>query len=210
VPHLIYGSPLLLILCIYLWQQRGAFWHYGARALLSSFVLLAAFTVLIAQAAQTRVTTRRGTIYTFTRDSALDFLDQQVTTGQEIFVYPYYPMYYFLSATRNATRFSILMYHINTTAQFREAMADLERRKARYVLWDTAVEGQNLKQWFPGYEHPRREELLIEPYLKEHYDLVGYKDSFRVLVRRDEASVAGNGMRAAFPGSEMERQLMLR
>jgi len=202
MPHLIYGSPILLILCIYLWQQQKRFWKYGARALILSVVLFAAFTMLIAQAAQTKITTRRGSIQAFTKDAVLEFLDKQLAPGQDVFVYPYYPMYYFLSGTANPTRFSILMYHINTNAQFLEAISALEQKKVRYVLWDTTVDGQNLKQWFPGYEHPARESLLMEPYLMEHYDLVGYMDGFRLLERKGTASTAGNrNMPVAVPES---------
>src|SRR5439155_27714 len=81
----------------------------------------------------------------------------------------------FLSGTTNPTRFSILLYHNNTDAQFQEVISALERRKVRYVLWDTLVDGQNLKQWFPNYQQPPREKLMIEPYLNEHYDLIGIK-----------------------------------
>ena len=189
MPHLIYGSPILLILCIYLCcEQQSRLCQYGVRVLAVSITLFAAFTLLIAQAAQIRTVTRRGAVYTFAKDAALEFLDQQVGAGQDVFVYPYYPMYYFLSGTANPTRFSILMYHINTDAQFRDAIRSLEQRKVRYVLWDTTVEGENLKQWFPGYEHPAAEKLLMEPYLVEHYDLVGYKDAFRLLQRKNTMS----------------------
>jgi hypothetical protein len=113
-------------------------------------------------------------------------------------------MYYFLSATQNPTRYSILMYHINTEAQFREVVTALEQKKVRYVLWDTLVDGPNLKQWFPAYKQPAREKLIMEPYLTEHYNMVAIKNGFRLLERKDEALDAapdlpqpsGGGIRA--------------
>jgi hypothetical protein len=189
IPHLIYGSPLLLILCLHLWrQQQGKVVTYALRTLAVSVVVFTAFNALATHSAQTRTVTRRGTVYTFEKDAALDFLDSQTAAGEAVFVYPYYPMYYFLSATTNPTRFSILMYHINTDAQFREAIEALEQRKVRYVLWDTAVDGQNLKQWFPKYQHPSPDRLLMEPYLNKHYNLIGYKSGFRLLQRKDAAA----------------------
>lgn len=185
VTHLIYGSPVLLVLFVHLCgQQPGRLWRYGMRALAFSILLFAAFDMLVAQAARTRMITRRGTVYVHAEDAALDFLDQQVKPGEDVFVYPYYPMYYFLSGTTNPTKFSILMYHINTEAQFREAVAELEHKKVKYVLWDTLVDGQNLKHWFPAYQHPSPDKLIIEPYLTEHYDLVGYRNGFRLLQRK--------------------------
>src|SRR5581483_3351368 len=106
----------------------------------------------------------------------------------DVFVYPYYPLYYFLSGTRNPTRFSILMYNINTDAQFREAVASLESRRVQYVLWDTVVDGPNLQQWFPHYRHPAPEKLILEPYLREHYEQAGVKGGFRLLRRKDAPS----------------------
>jgi hypothetical protein len=193
ITHLIYGAPLLLILCLHLWQQQqNKLWRFGMHALVLSVALFVAFNALIAQAAQTRIVTRRGTIYAFGKDDALEFLDQHTEPGEKVFVYPYYPMYYFLSATTNPTRFSILMYHINTDAQFRETIAELETTKVRYVLWDTVVDGPNLKQWFPAYQQPPQDRLVIEPYLNQHYDLIGYKNGFRLLQRKDTGSTAGN------------------
>jgi len=109
-------------------------------------------------------------------------------------------MYYFLSGTANPTRFSILLYHNNTDAQFQEVIAALERRKVRYVLWDTLVDGQNLKQWFPDYQQPPREKLTIEPYLNAHYDLIGVKNGFRVLQRKDTMVTRRAQPKAGPPG----------
>jgi len=153
--------------------------------------------------AQTRIVTRRGVVYTFADDAALAFLDHQVQPGEPVFVYPYYPMYYFLSETTNPTRFSILMYNINTDAQFREAISELERKKVRYVLWDTYVNGPNLKRWFPSYRHPSPDKLLMEPYLAEHYEQIGSKNGFRLMQRMDAASASGKrNPPAGAPGSE--------
>jgi hypothetical protein len=191
ITHLIYGAPILLIVCLYLWQlQPNRFWGYAKNALALSVGLFVIFNALIAQGAQTRMVTRRGTVYAFVKDDALEFLDHQTQPGEDVFVYPYYPMYYFLSGTTNPTRFSILMYHINTEAQFRETVSALEQKKVRYVLWDTLVDGPNLKQWFPGYQQPSPDKLLVEPYLKQHYELIGYKNGFRLLQRKDLTATA--------------------
>jgi len=203
ITHLIYGSPLLLLLSICIWQQQpGRLWRCGARALAISVLLFATYSALVTQAARTKMVTRRGPVYGFADDAALDFLDHQIRPGDAVFVYPYYPMYYFLSETTNPTRYSILMYHINTDAQFREAISALERRKVRYVLWDTLVDGPNLKQWFPSYQHPSPDKLLMEPYLAEHYEQIGSKNGFRLMQRKDDASASGRrNLPAAAPGS---------
>jgi len=106
--------------------------------------------------------------------------------GEYVFVYPYYPMYYFLAGIRNPTEYSILMYNINTEAQFHKAISDLDRKKVRYILWDTYVEGQNLKTWFPQYEHPSRNNLEIERYIETHYEVQEIRNGFKIMQRREE------------------------
>jgi len=192
ITHLIYGAPLMLILCVYHFHQlQNRFWRFGVPLLAFSILLFAAFNVLVAQAAQTPMITRRGAVYTFTHDTALDFLNRHTEAGEAVFIYPYYPMYYFLSGTTNPTRYSFLMYHLNTDAQLQEVVSSLERTKVKYVLWDTMVDGQNLKQWFPGYQQPPQEKLVIEPYLNEHYDLIDIKNGFRVLQRKNTMLAIG-------------------
>jgi hypothetical protein len=134
--------------------------------------------------------TRSGEIHRFERDEALEFLQQNVAAGESVFVYPYYPMYYFLASVRNPTRYSILMYHINTPQQFDEVIRDLEAAQVEYVLWDTLVAGANLTEWFPGYQDPPATEQRLERYLDSRYRLIGVKNQFRILQRR-QASQAG-------------------
>ena len=60
-----------------------------------------------------------------------------------------------------------------TESQFAEAIESLDRKQVKYVLWDTLVEGSNLKTWSPSYVHPGRETLQLEQYLKTHYRVLG-------------------------------------
>jgi hypothetical protein len=127
--------------------------------------------------------TRRGVVRAFAEDAALDFLHQEVQVGTEVFVYPYYPMYYFLANVKNPSRYSILMYNINTQSQFAETIAALERKRVKYVFWDTFVAGSNFKIWFPNYVHPPDEQLHLERYLQTHYRVLAVKNGFRILRR---------------------------
>jgi hypothetical protein len=183
--HLAYGSPILLIAAI-IWVARasGSLALIARRILASSVASLAALLALIVVIpATTQTRTRIGDVQLFTHDDALDFLHENVPAGEQVFVYPYYPMYYFLADVRNPSRYSILMYHINTPAQFDEVIRDLEAGQVRYVLWDTWVAGTNLTQWFPGYQDPPADEQRLERYLNDHYEVVGIKNRFRVLQR---------------------------
>jgi hypothetical protein len=130
------------------------------------------------------VFTRRGAVRVFAPDPALQFVLDHVSPGSALFVYPYYPMYYYLADVRNPTRYGILIYHYNTSDQFDDAISGIARERVEYVLWDTVVSGENLREWFPTYAHPPEDQLLLEHYLMGHYDLIETANGFRILRRR--------------------------
>jgi hypothetical protein len=186
--HLIYGSPVLAVFVTL--AVSGMRWpgiSIVRHALVSCLALLAVLLAFIASTAQTGMETRRGKVHVFQSDEAVEFLQREVAPGEKAFVYPYYPMYYFLANVRNPTRYSILMYHINSEEQFTEVIAALETQRVRYVLWDTFVAGENLTRWFPGYRDPAAGEQRLERYLASAYRLVDVKNGFRVLERVDAA-----------------------
>lgn len=193
LPHIVYGSPLLVILAFYLCRQargRLARWTLQLTAICAS--ALALMNPLIAMGAPHTTYTRRGVVRdAFNEDPVLEFIDRRVQPGQPVFVYPYAPLYYFLSATRNPTRYSILMYRINTDAQFRDAVQALETNNVRYVFWDRSFT-QRINKSFPSYRIPPQNELIMEPYLVEHYRVVGHTDTgFQFLERKDPLEDVG-------------------
>jgi hypothetical protein len=188
INHLIYGSPLLLIVTT-AWLSRQR--RIGApllRLLSACGLALGLFTALLATKPGVVIQTRAGEVRRLERDEALEFLQAHVKPGEAVFVYPYYPMYYFLAKVRNPTRYSILMYHINTREQFEEAIASLETERVEYVLVDTVVAGENLRRWFPNFEQLPEEEQILERYLAERYIEIGVKNRYRLLQRRHRPS----------------------
>jgi hypothetical protein len=181
--HVAYGSPLLIILAFYLCNRLDRKWINGGLQLITaSAVLLAMLHPLVALAAPNRMLTRRGIVYSAEKnDPVLEFLNAHISLGEPIFAYPYIPFYYFLSGARNPTRYSILMYQMNTEAQFREVVRCLEINKTRYVVWD-----RSFPSWgFPSFRMPAQEKLIVEPYLQEHYRVVGTsKNQFQILKRK--------------------------
>jgi hypothetical protein len=112
---------------------------------------------------------------------------ERTRPGDYVFVYPYYPMYYFLADLKNPTRYSILLYRINTEDQFKEALNDLKQKQVKYVLWDTLVTGNNLQNWFPHYQQPSEQNLYLERYLEDHYQLIDIINGYKIMrLRREE------------------------
>ncbi len=183
IAHLTSGSPLLIILCVhFLVDYRGKIAGWILQLLTVSAGGLAAvnlFVVLCAQSVPTRV----GRVAMFKPDPVLMFLDSRVAPGTEIFSYPYCPMYYFLSATTNPTRYSLLIYNYNTPSQFREAIRVLDRQQVRYVVWNTNFAKKSGFYFSASFNRPAGG-LLMEPYLESHYRLAKEIDGFRIMERK--------------------------
>jgi hypothetical protein len=188
--HIVWGSPLLVLLAFsYGRQLKGKWVRVGLRMVTFCAVLLALLNPLVALVANHKLTTRRGTMYTaFPPDAVLDYLNAHVAPGEPLFVYPYSPMYYFLSAASNPTRYSILLYQTNTDQQLREVTRTIEATKVKYVVWDRSFPAW-VRTWFPAYRMPLQNELIIEPYLMDHYRVVsGADDRYDLLERKDSVT----------------------
>lgn len=190
--HLIYGAPVLLIALWLLWDSvatRRVVRIAVPATIGASVVLLAVGQAVRAASADHRMVTRRGTITLPQDDPALRFLlSGEVARGDYVFVYPYYSTYYFLADVKNPTRFGEMMYGPGSKPYFEEAIAAIEARQVKYILWDTLVDGENLKAWFPSYQPPPEHERWMELYFQAHYEQQGILNGFRVLRRRHETT----------------------
>jgi hypothetical protein len=184
--HLVFGSPLLIILCIYfVLEYREKIARFALQALSISAACLSVFNLLCVLLAAHTIKTRVGAIETFQDAPVLAFLEKHVAPGEEIFAYPYCPRYYFLSSTTNPTPFSILIYNYNTPSQFEEVTSILDQHKVKYVLWDKNLE-QVTTAVFPASTQLPPGGLIIEPYLESHYKLVQVLDGFRIMERKSD------------------------
>jgi hypothetical protein len=188
IMHLIYGAPVLVIALWLLWESidRSRVVKVFVPAVAAiPLIVLGINLGLSAGAADIRIETRRGEIVLPHDDAALRFLlSDKVAAGDYVFVYPYYSQYYFLADVRNPTRFGEMLYGPGSEPYFREAIAAIEAKHVKYVLWDTFVAGDNLKQWFPAYLEPAKSDRLMEQYLERHYDQLAILNGFRLLRRK--------------------------
>jgi len=195
IVHLIYGSPLLIVLlfviCSYYLNNQRLIKSLVVGLITCCLILFGSLNALTMLSANQKIVTRRGILYGFKEDTALKFLIEHTKPGEYAFIYPYYPMYYFIADVKNPTRYSILLYNINTEAQFNEVIKNLEQKQVKYVLWDTLVAGSNIKIWFPQYEHPPKENQQLEQYLKDHYQLIDILNGFKIMRLRSEKRAPG-------------------
>ncbi|HEX4021253.1 MAG TPA: glycosyltransferase family 39 protein [Acidobacteriaceae bacterium] len=183
ITHLVFGSPLLLILCVfYIQKSRRKAADYALQILAISAACLAGLNLCVALTAHP-MATRVGTVAVFKSDPVLTFLDTHTKPGEDIYLYPYSPMYYFLSDTMNPTRFSGMWYSYNTVSDFQEVVRVLDQRRVKYVVWDTGFDDRVLPLFFPSLKRPRVDQLIIEPYLESHYTQVESYNGVRIMER---------------------------
>jgi hypothetical protein len=183
--HLVFGSPLLMILCIYyLEQYRPKVADLALQVLAITAACLACFNFFLALSARP-VATRVGSVALLKSDPVLTLLQSKTAPGEEIFAYPYCAMYYFLSATVNPTRYALMMYDYNTPSQFKDVVTVLDQRRVKYVVWNNALLDKYAKTLFPGMRKLRDDDLIIEPYLKSHYKVVWADTETKLMERKD-------------------------
>jgi hypothetical protein len=181
--HLVFGSPLLIILCIFYFEQsRSKLADIALQIILICSVSLALFNFVVVITAHS-METRVGTVKIFGEDKLLAVLNEKTKIDDEIFVYPSDPRYYFLTKTRNPIRYGGLLYNYNDIEVFKETVRILEREKIKYVVWDTEFFDRTLKVIFPSAKPIDPSGEVVEPYLRSHYRVV-WEDSGVELLER--------------------------
>lgn len=175
--HLIYiAPPLILLLGIVLGGKVVNSRLLGeAQPLLLAFLLVTftAFGMLFLISgpfsAQQSLETRRGHIKLKCCDTVIPYLERHVAPEEVILVYPYKPLYYFLSATRSPTRFDYLQLGMHSEDQVREALEELTAHRPRVVLWWLSFNTQIVLWAWPTTPQQALSRDTIADYILAHY-----------------------------------------
>jgi Dolichyl-phosphate-mannose-protein mannosyltransferase len=102
----------------------------------AAFGLLGVALLFTATGARNRIQTRRGMITTAERDTVIDYVQSHVSPDAQLLVYPYLPLYNYLTATRGPSRFDYFQPGMNTPAQAQEIIASLKSHSESAVLFE--------------------------------------------------------------------------
>jgi hypothetical protein len=94
-----------------------------------------------------RMETRRGLIYTPVPDTVLSYTQAHVPAGSSILVYPYLPLYYYLTASYSPTRFEYLQPGMHSREQDQEAIREVEADRSRVVLFEPGFSQKIAASW---------------------------------------------------------------
>ena len=141
--HLVYQSPLFFLVLAWIADGRDIPWRWlKAVKPVLVFLLFLSFTAFAMTLlwpslhADHKLETRRGTLRANSADDALEYLGAHVSAGETILVYPYMPLYYYLTATRSPGRYEYMMPGFNTPSQYEEFAAELAADRTRVVLFE--------------------------------------------------------------------------
>jgi hypothetical protein len=135
--------------------------------------------------------TRRGHIKLPCCDTVIPYLQGRVRTGEKIFVYPYQPLYYFLTATSSPTKFDYLQLGLHSENQIQEALAQLAAHPPRIVVWEPSFNTITVPGAWPGTPQQVLSKDVIRDFILDRYrpctTLSSDKVPYVFLVRKDLA-----------------------
>jgi len=154
VVHFMYLAPLFYIPLAWLLDGHdipGRVYHAVKPVLTGFFALafLAMATALLLRVntSHLKTQTRHGVIIVPTPDAVLASLQAHTIPGETILVYPYLPLYYYLTGTFSPSRYDYLQPGMSTPAQFQETLAQLASQRVRLVLLETSFAAKIPTSW---------------------------------------------------------------
>ena len=102
-----------------------------------------------ATGAHNRVVTRRGLITTGEDDTVIDYVQNHTAPGEKILVYPYLPLYYYLTGTRSPAPLDYFQPGMNTPEQAQEIIASLQSQNVSTVVFEPSFAEKIGTSW-PG------------------------------------------------------------
>ena len=197
VDHLIYASPPLILLLGMVLSGRlvksRLLTELQSPLLACLMVTFTAFGMVFLvsgpRSAKQSLETRRGHITLPCCDSALPYLLRHVRAGEEIFIYPYQPLFYFLTATANPTRFEYLQLGLHSEDQIKEALSQLAAYPPRVIVWAPSFNTQIITGAWPSTPQQVLSKDEIRDFILVHYRVCTTlgSEQFRYvfLVRKD-------------------------
>lgn len=97
--------------------------------------------------ARAPIRTRRGVLCAAKPDGVIEYTQAHLQPGSKVFVYPYLPLYYYLTATFNPTRYEYLQPGMHTREQDEEAIREIEADRTRVVLFEPDFNEKLANSW---------------------------------------------------------------
>jgi hypothetical protein len=195
--HFIYLAPLWYVVLAWMLGAPEFQNHLllAARPYLITYIaitfgLMSFALLLAATGAQNVIQTRRGMIKTTAKDTVVEYVESHVPVGGKILVYPYLPLYNYLTATRSPSRYDYFQPGMNTLEQAQEIVTSLQSHEARPLLFEPGFAEKFANSW-PGTPLSAITNDPVADYIVRNYRVCQILNSasnwhFEYMVRRAE------------------------
>ena len=193
--HFMYLAPLWYVPLAWVLDAKD-FGRTSLRALRPYLVMLVALAfglmslVILTNAtgAHNRIATRRGVITTGEEDAVIGYVQAHAASGQAILVYPYLPLYYYLTGTRSLAPLDYFQPGMNTPEQAQEIIASLQSQGVNVVVFDPSFAEKIGTSW-PGTSLGSLTQDPVGEYLARNYRVCkilnsSSDSSFQFMVQR--------------------------
>jgi 4-amino-4-deoxy-L-arabinose transferase-like glycosyltransferase len=198
--HFVHLAPLLYL--VLAWVMDGADLRgqliRSIRPLVSLGILITFITLGMAflvriRNAKTINETRRGVVLAKSSDPIVEYVQTHVPPGSKILVYPYLPLYYYLTATFNPTSFDYLQPGMHTRQQEQEVIHQVSADRTSVIVFQPSFNDAIAASW-PKTSLASLASDPVADYILAHYRpckvLVSASDwdwAFVYMVRKDLA-----------------------
>jgi hypothetical protein len=141
--HFMYLAPLWYVVLAWILgaQPQASGLLAKARPALVAYTSAAfgmlGFAILLATTgAHNWIETRRGRLVTSEPDTVIPFVQAHIASGENFLVYPYLPLYNYLTATRSPAAYDFFQPGMNTTEQAKGFIASLVSTRTSAVLFE--------------------------------------------------------------------------
>jgi len=172
-------------------QQFGKIRPLFIAYVLAAFLLFAMPVLQRALNAREHIQTRRGVVQVPARDTVLAYTQANVAAGEKILVYPYLPLYYYLTDTSAPTRYEYFQPGMHTPQQAEEMLRDITAARVPVVLFESSFWEKIPTSW-PGTPLSAIVRDPIADYIQHEYRVCQILNSpddwkFLYMVRKDLA-----------------------
>ena len=153
--HFMYLTPLWYLVLAWILEGRvfSSLSVNGLRVPLIAFVgtsfgLLSMAVLFAAIGMNKRIETRRGLVLTGSKETVIDYVQARLAPGSELLVYPYLPLYNYLTNTHSPAPYDYFQPGMNTHEQAEQIMTSL-RSSSAPVLFESGFSEKIANSW-PG------------------------------------------------------------
>ena len=113
----------------------------------TTFGLMSLVILTTATGAHHRVVTRRGVVVTGEEEVVIDYVQRHIAPGEKILVYPYLPLYYYLTGTRSPAPLDYFQPGMNTAQQAQEIIRSLQTQDVNVIVFEPSFAEKMGTSW---------------------------------------------------------------